>query len=454
MKNFHNKIISISGPSGVGKTSIANLMMCVLGQDSLILSGDDSHKWERGDPHWKRYTHLDPIANNLQNEKAQLLDLKNNKLISRRHYNHNTGRFDKEQVIIPKSNIIYEGLHTLYDKELQQLADLKIYVDTDEELKIAWKMKRDLKERGYTENQVINAIRKRTPDEREYILPQRDAADVIVKFKFSESGILFDYELNKEEYQALFDKIKSLYNLKVEFIRACNLLGLDSSLIQESGGNVSVKSDDLLIVTSSGAKLSDVGVFTNCCVCDKSGTPIVGHGRPSMETDSHRLLYQASVHTHPLDLLTLLCSEEARTLIGKLYNDYKYTFIDYITPGQPVAKYISQLSHIPEVLFLQNHGLFVTGQSLMRCLSITKEINQIAESYVSSLTKEHRIDVRNDPPPLFPDAAVLKEKNMEVNLKLYRSIINSGLTPRFLLPLEISELLNLESEKYRIGVTQ
>ena len=207
MNNFQNKVISISGPSGVGKTSIANLIMCVLGKDSLILSGDDSHRWERGDPKWRVYTHLNPAANNLESEKKSLLDLKDNKPIARKHYNHNTGKFDKEKIIAPKSHIIYEGLHTLYDIQLQNLADLKIYVDTDEELKLAWKMKRDLKERGYTKDQVISAIKKRSPDEKKYILPQRKSADVIVKFKFSESGILFDYELRDASYRSFFESV-------------------------------------------------------------------------------------------------------------------------------------------------------------------------------------------------------------------------------------------------------
>ena len=138
MKNIKNNIICISGPSGVGKTTIAKLLTSnhkdtvalsinsILEQETIVISGDDSHKWTRKSKNWKRYTHLDPNANNLEKEKIQLSNLKNNISIKRRHYNHDTGLFDPVKEISPAQNIIYEGLHTLYDDQFRNLCDIGI----------------------------------------------------------------------------------------------------------------------------------------------------------------------------------------------------------------------------------------------------------------------------------------------------------------------------------------
>ena len=75
-----NKVISITGPSGVGKTTISKIIAVCLGyQDTIIVSGDDAHIWERTDENWKFTTHLNPAANNLKKEFEQLSDLKLNK---------------------------------------------------------------------------------------------------------------------------------------------------------------------------------------------------------------------------------------------------------------------------------------------------------------------------------------------------------------------------------------
>ena len=100
-------LISIAGPSGVGKTTIANMILSInQPNNSLIISGDDAHKWERASEYWQSFTHLDPEANNLEQDYLQLLALKSGETINRRHYNHSNGRFDEPEVITPKEVII------------------------------------------------------------------------------------------------------------------------------------------------------------------------------------------------------------------------------------------------------------------------------------------------------------------------------------------------------------
>ncbi len=56
-----NTVISISGSSGVGKTTLAKFIQLVLESDRVVyLCGDDLHRWPRGNSKWDLYTHLDP----------------------------------------------------------------------------------------------------------------------------------------------------------------------------------------------------------------------------------------------------------------------------------------------------------------------------------------------------------------------------------------------------------
>ena len=451
MKNIKNNIICISGPSGVGKTTIAKLLTCILEQEAIVISGDDSHKWSRKSKNWERYTHLDPSANNLEEEKEQLNNLKNNINIKRRHYNHNTGLFDPAKEISPVQNIIYEGLHTLYDDQFRNLCDIGIYVDTDEELKIAWKLKRDLKERGYTKKQVYEAIKKRTDDEKKYILPQKKHADIVIKFSFSESGVKMKYKTKSDKHNDMLEKLSLLYEEKKKFVDICHRVSKESSLVQNSGGNISVKFNGNLLITSSGCRLSKVGILKNCCFVKKTNGNIIGEPKPSMEMGSHIHLNKSVIHTHPVNLLAILCSMEAKEIINKIYKDYKFEFLDYITPGKEVENCVAKRNKKSNVLFLKNHGLFVTSSSLESCLQITKEINSLATEYLKNNKKEEmNKNSHKALGHLFPDSVVLPKINEQINNEIYKMIIESGLTPCFLTKEDQAILLNLEEEKYRI----
>ena len=96
-------------------------------------------------------------------------------------YDHHTGKFTEKQLINPSDNLIVCGLHSLYGNN-DSVYDLKIYMDTDENLKKKWKINRDVKERGYSVEKVLDSIKKREKDFNEFILPQKENADVIVRF--------------------------------------------------------------------------------------------------------------------------------------------------------------------------------------------------------------------------------------------------------------------------------
>lgn len=193
MKN--NCLITIAGDSGAGKSTLLNFLYNLFNGNATCIEGDAYHKWERNDAHWKKFTPLNPKANNLKKCEDDLIKLKNNEAIYIREYNHNTGLFDEEKKIIPKDKIIFAGLHALCTEKLRQLSDIKIFLNTDEDLQKLWKYNRDINERGYTHESAILSIKNRVIDSNKYIKNQLYYADIIIDI-FDEN-----LELNNKYYE-------------------------------------------------------------------------------------------------------------------------------------------------------------------------------------------------------------------------------------------------------------
>ncbi len=175
-------IIGIGGDSGSGKTTLLNDINGILGDNTVFLEGDCTHKWERGNSKWSQYTHLDPKANYLHEFVNNLITLKNFKPILYKEYNHDTGKFNAPVSVKPKSFIVLSGLHTFYLPKMRRVIDIKIFLAPEENLRKNWKIVRDVKGRGYDKATVLNSIAKRTNDALKYITPQKDFADLIINY--------------------------------------------------------------------------------------------------------------------------------------------------------------------------------------------------------------------------------------------------------------------------------
>ena len=265
------KLINISGSSGVGKTTIAKIITLILSNQNkkvLHLSGDDLHKWERDDLNWKNFTHLNPSANNLEIGKTQLVNLINGKDIKRDIYSHKTGRFISDVKIKSPDIVVNEGLHALYDKDLCDIADLNIFVNTDSELTKEWKLSRDISSRGYTEKQVISIMKMREKDDKKYIQPQIENADVIVNFSKKPYDSVDMKIFSNIDDSELMIRLQKFYDLHKDFLISCRSLSFEYDLVQGAGGNVSYKFDDKIVITSSGYTMSDVSMLNGYSVCD------------------------------------------------------------------------------------------------------------------------------------------------------------------------------------------
>ena len=176
--------IGIAGDSGTGKTKMLEKIEHLFGsgKDILFIEGDGDHRWARGDENWEQYTALDPQANYLYRQAEDLIKLKSGIYVDRAEYDHDKGVFTEKRRVVPKKFIVLCGLHSLYLPKLRNVLDLKIFMDTDEQLRKFWKIQRDVKERGYAKEKVVQQIEKRYPDAEKYIYPQKQYADVIVTY--------------------------------------------------------------------------------------------------------------------------------------------------------------------------------------------------------------------------------------------------------------------------------
>ena len=176
-------IIAIAGDSGSGKSTLLKELTTLFSNNNFLeLETDRYHKWERGNSNYLEFSHLNPKANNLDKMNMDVYNLKIGHKIYAVDYDHSTGKFTQEEKIKSKNNIILCGLHTLYDNSMNDIINLKIFMDTDRELIKKWKINRDVIERGYNLDKVLKQIESRQKDYDEYISNQKENADIIIKY--------------------------------------------------------------------------------------------------------------------------------------------------------------------------------------------------------------------------------------------------------------------------------
>jgi phosphoribulokinase len=175
-------VIGVAGDSGCGKSTFLTRITDLFGEDFVtVICLDDYHSLDRYQRKEQKVTALDPRANNFDLMYEQLKALKGGETIDKPIYNHETGLIDPPEKIEPNHVIVVEGLHPLYDERVRGLLDFSVYLDITDDVKIAWKIQRDMEERGHTYDDVLAAIESRRPDFEAYIEPQRGHADVVIQ---------------------------------------------------------------------------------------------------------------------------------------------------------------------------------------------------------------------------------------------------------------------------------
>ncbi len=175
-------IIGVAGDSGCGKSTFLRRITDLFGEDFVtVICLDDYHSLDRKQRKETGITALDPRANNFDLMYEQIKALKSGQVIDKPIYNHETGAIDPPEKVEPNHVVVIEGLHPLYDERVRSLIDFSVYLDISDEVKISWKIQRDMAERGHRYEDVIAAINARRPDFTAYIEPQKEFADVVIQ---------------------------------------------------------------------------------------------------------------------------------------------------------------------------------------------------------------------------------------------------------------------------------
>ncbi|MCA1063498.1 uridine kinase [Rossellomorea sp. AcN35-11] len=178
-------VIGVAGGSGSGKTSVTKAIYEQFqGHSILMLQQDYYYKDQSNLPFEERlktnYDH--PLAFDNDLLIQHLHGLLDHKPVDKPVYDYKMHTRSEDTILVePKDVIILEGILVLEDERLRNLMDIKLYVDTDADLRIIRRMLRDIKERGRSIDSVIDQyITVVRPMHNQFIEPTKRYADVII----------------------------------------------------------------------------------------------------------------------------------------------------------------------------------------------------------------------------------------------------------------------------------
>lgn len=178
-------VIGIAGGSGSGKTTLASLIIERVGKDKIAFLPHDAYYKDLSElPLNQRasinFDHPDSLDTNLLIK--HILALKDNNRVDIPIYDFKThSRTGKTIHIPPKPVIMVEGILIFGEPELRILLDVKIFVDTDPDIRFIRRLERDINERGRTTDSVVHQYLSTVrPMHLEFVEPSKRYADIIV----------------------------------------------------------------------------------------------------------------------------------------------------------------------------------------------------------------------------------------------------------------------------------
>ena len=235
-----------------------------------------------------------------------------------------------------------------------------------------------------------------------------------------------------------------------DFIRMSRYAGMREDLIQAGGGNSSYKiSNSEMVIKASGYQLADVSEEKGFAVENQKlirdmflnreesweindadsnsilNKALIKGSHPSIETFLHAISGKYTLHTHPIVVNAMTCRKDGMQQLNKLFP--KALLVPYATPGIRLAEayftafrqYSIQTGEIisPDVVFLQNHGLVVSGDDASTVIHKTEETLNVIEDYLDiDMSGYHTSTMLSN---YFPDKVVWRVNDVHI-LETYR----------------------------------
>merc|ERR1719335_1715687 len=239
-------VIGVAADSGCGKSTFMRRLTNVFGGEQVgplgggfdgggwetntlvsdqttVLCLDDYHLNDRGGRKVSGLTALNTKEQKFDLMYEQIAALKRGEEVKKPIYNHVNGTLDAPETIKPTPILIVEGLHPFVDERVRDLIDFSIYLDITDDVKFAWKVQRDMEERGHSLESIKASIDARKPDFDAYVAPQRADADLVIQ--------VLPTDLIPDE--------KTGKILKVRFIQGMNNKNFEPSFLFDEGSTIS-----------------------------------------------------------------------------------------------------------------------------------------------------------------------------------------------------------------------
>jgi len=210
------------GPLGGGFGNGGWETNTLVSDQTTVICLDDYHLNDRGGRKVSGRTALHTAEQKFDLMYEHIAALKRGETIKKPIYNHVNGTLDEPETIKPTPIVIIEGLHPFVDERVRSLIDFSMYLDISDDVKFAWKIQRDMEERGHSLESIKASIEARKPDFDAYVAPQRANSDVVIQ--------VLPTDLTKDDTGKI---------LKVRFIEATGKDNYAPSYLFDEGSTIS-----------------------------------------------------------------------------------------------------------------------------------------------------------------------------------------------------------------------
>ena len=178
-------IIGICGGTGSGKTTIARAIVEAVGAQNVVLVEQDSYYRNLADMplderHQANFDHPDSLDSDML--VNHILRLKQGLQVEMPLYDFKTHtRSDKIEIIEPRPVVIVEGILIFAEPRVLDLLDVRVFVDTPDDIRLIRRLKRDITERGRTFERTLDQYERTIrPMHFEFVEPSKRHADIII----------------------------------------------------------------------------------------------------------------------------------------------------------------------------------------------------------------------------------------------------------------------------------